>query len=388
MPLPLLNKRRLRQLIAWLALTGVVVVVADLGVGCYYATQINSGGLQVKHEPDEFKLTVETAGDSQVTLRHMGGGDKEDAEIDALWGVETATGYGRAGKVLARGNGTVTREFALLDGTLTAGQAARLDRHAFPPDPQKALGFAFEEVTYGSPLGPMPAWHIGGPSDIWAIFVHGVNGRRSEALRMLRPVVESGAQALVIGYRNDEGAPADPSGKYQYGRTEWQDVEAAAHYARSKGARRIVLVGYSMGGGIVVSFMRNSLLASDVSALVLDAPMLEFGATVDLAGRRRNLPAVVTGTAKWMTAVRYGVDWGALDYLQDAGKLKTPILLIHGDADTRVPIETSEALARLLPDTVQFERFSGAQHVGAWNSDRERYERTVREFLVKVLGQG
>jgi pimeloyl-ACP methyl ester carboxylesterase len=276
----------------------------------------------------------------------------------------------------------VTREYAPVEGTVTAGQKARLDMYAFPGDPRRGLGLAFQEVTYESPLGQTPAWYVPGRTDTWAIFVHGMAGERAEALRTLKPVADAGAHALVILYRNDPGAPPDASNKYQYGRTEWQDLEAAAHYAQNRGAKKIVLVGYSMGGSVVMSFMRNSLLASEVSGLVLDAPMLDFSATVDYAGRRRNLPAFLTWTAKRIAGFRYDVSWGELDYLRDAGGLKAPVLLIHGQADEKVPFSTSESLAQKLPGSAQLEAFPKAQHVGAWNSDPERYERVVREFLT------
>jgi uncharacterized protein len=51
----------------------------------------------------------------------------------------------------------------------------------------------------------------------------------------------------------------------RYGLTEWRDLAAAAQYALARGARRLLLVGYSMGGAIVVSFLEHSPLAARVA---------------------------------------------------------------------------------------------------------------------------
>ena len=56
-----------------------------------------------------------------------------------------------------------------------------------------------------------------------------------------------------------EAASAD--GYHRYGQTEWEDLAAAIQYALDHGAEDVVLVGYSMGGAIVVSLLYRSPLA-------------------------------------------------------------------------------------------------------------------------------
>ena len=199
------------------------------------------------------------------------------------------------------------------------------------------------------------------------------------------PVVEGKEfPSLVITYRNDTGAPEDPSGYYWFGLTEWEDLEAAARYALDHGATGLVVVGYSMGGGIVANFLYRSPLAGQVVGVILDSPMLDLDATVDLAAENRNLPASLTSIAKVITSFRFGVDWDALDYLDRAGELSVPVLLFHGDADETVPVSISERFAESRPDLVTYEFFASAPHVGAWNVDSERYEAVVGEFVDRV----
>jgi pimeloyl-ACP methyl ester carboxylesterase len=78
----------------------------------------------------------------------------------------------------------------------------------------------------------------------------------------------------------------------RYGLTEWQDLAAAAQYALGHGARRLLLVGYSMGGAIVISFLERSPLAGRVAGVVVDSPMTDFGRAVDHGASRQTLPLV------------------------------------------------------------------------------------------------
>lgn len=178
----------------------------------------------------------------------------------------------------------------------------------------------------------------------------------------------------------------------RYGQTEWEDLAAAVQYALSHGAHSVVLVGYSMGGGIAASFLERSPLAARVAGVILDSPMLDFSRTVDLGASRQRLPLVglplpqsLTAVAKWIAGWRYGVAWGSLDYLHGAAKLQAPILLFHGTADTRVPVATSDQLTRTARG-VTYVRVAGADHLDCWNLEPAGYDRAVQAFVDRVLG--
>ncbi len=366
-----------------LAIVSVVVllIVVDFGIGWYYSGEIEKDGLKIDHSSEEFDLDVTEVGADRIVL----GFEEDGAWNEAgLWGLEGEAGYGQVGEIVTETEGTVTRRFTLLEGAIVAGEKARTTGDAFPGDPQRAHGMAFDDVTVAAPIGDLPAWYVDGDDDTWAIFVHGRTANQTEALRTLPLAVSAGLPSLVISYRNDVGVPEDPTGYYQFGGTEWEDLEAAAQYALANGANDLVLLGFSMGGGVCASFLYESALANRVSGVILDAPMLDFGATVDFATQRRNLPGFVGATAKWLSALRFDVDWGGMDFLRRVDELQAPVLLFHGDEDTTVPIGTSRTLAEQRPDIVRYVEVEGARHVGAWNRDQVQYQREVGDFLTRV----
>ena len=112
--------------------------------------------------------------------------------------------------------------------------------------------------------------------------------------------------------------------------------------------------------------------------------MLNFGRTVDKGAEERSVPPPITAAAKFFSGLRFGVDWGALDFLSHADEMTVPILLIHGDTDDTVPIETSIEFADLAPDLVELHTFAHAGHVQGWNYFTDEYEFLVTEFIERV----
>lgn len=252
---------------------------------------------------------------------------------------------------------------------------------------EDVLGRQVRTVEYTSAAGRFPAWFVPGSAKTWVVLTHGKGAEPSETLRAMRTTVELGMPSLAITYRNDAGAPEDPTGFYGYGSTEWRDLEGAVQYAVDHGARDVVLVGYSMGGAITAAFLQHSDLADEVSRVVLDSPVLDLGETVSFGASQRTLPAVgelpgtLTWTAKQIASARYGVDWDELDYLDDPDWLDVPALVLHGDADLTVPLRTSIWFSRRDEDLVDLVVFDDAGHVRAWDEDPARYARELRAFL-------
>jgi alpha-beta hydrolase superfamily lysophospholipase len=261
------------------------------------------------------------------------------------------------------------------------GTRVAIDSRTYEGNPTQALGLPFANVAIPGELGPMPAWLVPGHSATWAIFVHGINSNRYDGLRIVPPLHASGLPTLLITYREDVGATTSPDGKHHMGLTEWRDLQAAARYALSHGARRLVLVGYSMGGAIVAQFMERSPLAHRVAALIMDAPALDWEAILSFNATEMGLPSFAADPVEWMIGLRVDADWNGLDALRHTADFHLPILLFHGTGDTLVPISTSAAFAKALRSWVTYYRVPGAEHVESWNVDPQLYDQRVTTFL-------
>ena len=362
----------------------LILALLEFGVGWYYSGVLNDLALEVGENEVEYDLIASAVGEGLVRLER--GPDGGEWRLRGKWGLGWDGGRGMIGDIVENGNGFLVRRLTMADGEPPRSAPAFVSGDIYPNDPLLAYGIEYESVEYEAPLGKQDAWRFEGDDDTWAIFVHGLRGVPADGLSSLPVLHDLGLPALFITYRNDKGQPRDPSGIHQYGLTEWQDLHAAVEYALSQpGARDVVLIGHSMGGGIVVKFLYESPLAGSVTGVVMDSPAMDFEAPVDLGARERNLPGFVAATVKWIATLRFGVDWDAMDYLEDADRLDVPILLIHGEDDSRVPIETSDRLAELRPDLVTYSVYPDATHADAWNVDSGRYERELREFLLRVI---
>lgn len=302
------------------------------------------------------------------------------------WGLRWVGGLARVGSVREIVDGTVRRP--LLGGDVpVAGTAAVLDTGPWDPDPA-ARGLAFSDVEVPTPLGPAPAWLVPGDADTWVVAVHGRGGSRREALRVLPALHALGLPVLVTSYRNDGDAPASPDRRDHLGDAEWEDVEAAVRFARARGARRIVLYGWSMGGAITGAFLDRSAEATDVVAVVWDAPLVDWRATLRLQARNRRLPPGLTPLATAITSRRIRIDFDRFDLRRRPPAVRPPTLLVHTDDDTAVPVSASRALAAAAPGLdwpLRYVEVAGLEHTAAWNADPAAYEETVTTFLTEVL---
>jgi uncharacterized protein len=390
------GKRRRRLWRLLVVLLGLVVLF-HVGGGWYFSNVIRdralSGDSRRASLDPAYDLSVRSVTNDSVALEPTGEPPRS-LNTPGTFGLRYDGGYGQVGAIVRADGATVVRAFDVTQGAPPAvGAGAQLDARAYA-DPASA-GVRPRAVTISGPLGDYPAWYVSPAHPAhptWVVLVHGNSMSRLDVVRLLPSMRRDGWPTLAITYRNDEGAPEDPSGLLRYGLTEWNDLEAAVRYALDHGSDGVELYGVSMGGGVIAAFLQRSELAPEVRALVLDAPMVDFSSTVDDNASREplvgpiTLPSSLTATAKMLTAWRFGVDWNALNYLATPGIFDVPTLVFHGTEDRTVPIGTSEELARLRPDSVTLVTCPSADHIGCWNLDPAAYEDRMLAFLRQASG--
>lgn len=378
------------------ALAGAFVAVAAgsalSAAAAYVARQVVS---PTEEWPDDVEVIGVGAG--TVTLRAA---EKTIAPGRyGLW-LDAGDGHARLGEVIDHDEqaGTVTRRILGVDrGRLREGPA-RWNGYFYAGTPGTALNLPFEEVEITTELGVMPAWFVPPAGrvpdrDTWVVLVHGRGATREECLRAVPVLHRLGMACLVISYRNDPGAPRSRRGRYHLGDAEWTDVEAAVLHAVDAGARDVVLLGWSMGGAIVLQMVSRSWLADRVRAVILDAPVIDWRDVLHPHARLNRVPAPVGRLsqavlehprARRLVGVETPLSLSRLDWVSRAAELSLPVLLIHSDDDEFVPSGPSRRLAQARPDLITFLPVAGAQHTHEWNVDPEAWETAVARFLLDL----
>ncbi len=380
------TKSPLRRFIGGTVLVAVIALLLLHAVGGWLISSwIDTDVLSAETDLEVDDGAVIGVESDRVVLRPAAGADDDVADAGVV-GFQTDRSYLRLGEVIAVTDGDVVRTFEILDGAEPAlGSFGNVDRTAQPAS-RLAVDLGLRETTYASPLGPMETWDVGS-GDTWIIHVHDHTTGPDQALRMMAILADESLSQRSITYRNDDGQPAGPDGRFTYGVDERDDLAAAVADARQSGASRIVLAGYGSGASIVLAEMYRDL---DIAGAILDSPVLDAESAVRYQAAQRQggiigaLPSTVSATGAVLASIRYGVTWDTVDYLSRADQVVAPVLILHGGADSLHPIEDSRTLVDMRPGLVRLVEIEGAEADLAWNVDPTRYEMAVLDFLADI----
>lgn len=374
-------------MIGRIALGGGIAAAAAAGVGLAIARRLTS-----PTGPRAFDLTVRgiehhDSGDLIVLDRT----DQTTADgIYNLW-FEHGGWAQLSTEIIDRGHMCVARR---VTGT-TPDLAPRVGDRAswsgiYYATPANA-GLRACDITITTPTGRCPTWRIDGDPSLWAIHIHGLGSTRAGTLRGVRVATELGYTSLVVSYRNTTEGPRVGTGRTTLGHTETADVDEAIGYAVRRGARQIVLFGWSMGAAIALQLADRLRHEGVISALVLDSPVLDWAEVIKANCVRSGLPAAAGHLAiPWLTLAPLARAVGlpgriplrSFDWSTRAADFSTPILILHGARDDSVPIRLSQALRDARPDLVGLETFD-AGHTLCWNADPDRWQNAVSTWLKK-----
>lgn len=377
--------------VIWAAAGVLLFALFHLVTGWFIAKGLHEGALVVGPKPVDLGVRVRAVSRDTIVLESPT--PRQDIGHPGRLGMRWSDGYAQLGDVLAADGMRITREFTPVEaadppiclGPIEDCTPLELENYFYPHGPGD-VGLDFEEITYQSPLGAIEAWLIPArPGRRWAVHCHGWTAERREIVRLLPTFHSHGITSMVIDYRNDPGAPLDPTGRYRFGLTEWEDLEAAVQHALDHGAEDVVLTGCSTGGALVLSFLESSDLADRVTGVVLDAPNVILLDTVRHATRDSPGTLLMKEFGLWIADLRWKIDWDRTNYVQRADRfLDVPTLVFHGTSDQTVPISVSRQLEARVPELVDLVETQAAGHVLSWNANPERYESYLARFLERI----
>ena len=333
-------------------------------------------------------VSIDGAASGEAALVRLRGAD---ADLPGRYSFifDGGAGHARLGAVVTTSGDEAVRELISVErGELRAEPRGRVPGWWYI-DPEQ-LGYRVERTTYRTELGDADAWIVFpriSRKRRWAVHVHGRGALPEETLRGVRSLARCGVTSLVISYRNDPGAPRGLRGRYGVGFSESRDVDAAIAEAQRRGAERVTLFGWSMGGTACLVAATRGEHRDLIDGLILDSPAVDWNALLRYHAAAQSAPKMIAGLGVEMLArgiVAGGEDAGlpiaSLHPETFAPALRVPVLIHASPDDTFVPSAGAVRLAELRPDLVQLRMQPGAEHVKLWNVDQPGWEAVTRAF--------
>ncbi|WP_326696833.1 hypothetical protein OG909_05600 [Streptomyces sp. NBC_01754] len=365
-------------------------VTTILGIGTAavaagrYASDIALSGRQ-RPFPGDRRLTVHATAAGQVALTRSFA-----ALRPGTYGLAGRDVHAIVGPVLDHGpegsaDTVVRRLERVTRGSLEPGAKVRLTPQLHCGDPLDGLGLAYEDAEVPGELGALPAWYLPGDRDTWVITVHGLGATREQPMNVLDFLASQRLPVLDLAYRGDAGAPRPPDGLAHLGESEWRDLDAAIRYAVRRGARSVIVHGWSTGASMALHAAVNSALRDRIAGLVLDSPVMDWQVTLRALAGARGVPAALLPLAVRAAQGRTGLHGVRLMDTSVPTDLRAPTLIIHGPEDTLAPWQPSRDLAARRPDLVTLHTVPQAPHGAMWNVDPAGYEEALRRFLTPLM---
>jgi hypothetical protein len=203
------------------------------------------------------------------------------------------------------------------------------------------------------------AWHVSpqGAKPV-VIYFHGNAGALDLRAGRFKWLIADGTGLLALSYRGYGGSTGKPS---EVGLI--RDALAAYDFAIARyPAERIVLWGESLGTGVAVALA----VGRKIGGMILDAP---FTSIVDVGAAAYPFVPV-----RLLITDRFHSD-------ERIGRVKAPLLVLHGELDRIVPIAFGEKLFSLANDPKRMVRFPLGGHV---DLDDHGAAAAVKDFLASL----
>lgn len=223
-----------------------------------------------------------------------------------------------------------------------------------------------EPITFSNPRSQRLAGvlhHPAGKAKAAVILCHGMqSSKESEKLVMLgREFSERGILALRFDFACSGESEGKPEEVTYSGEAE--DLRAAYDLVAARGAKKIGIVGSSMGGTAAALFAageKNLAALATIAAPAFPARIKERFLTPEAAREWREEGFIFYNGQRLNISLLDDAE--RLDVLQAARKIAAPALVIHGDADGTVPVEEGRALYAALAGPKRLCILEGADH--------------------------
>ncbi|MDE2117767.1 MAG: alpha/beta fold hydrolase [Betaproteobacteria bacterium] len=248
-------------------------------------------------------------------------------------------------------------------------------QHIFEPEPllqttPDRIGMRYEEVRIpsgsGAEQGELHGWWIAAVQSRvpTVLYLHGNSRNISHSIEQAVRLHRLGLNVLLVDYRGyGKSSGGEPSEAKVY-----EDAEAAWNYLikqRATAPQQIFIYGHSLGAAIGIDLAVRHPEAAGLIA--------ESGFT--------SMPAMVEREYSYLPVDR--ILNQRFDSLDKVGKLKIPVLFIHGTWDRKVPYQMSQQLFDRAPQPKSLQLIEGGEHSNNGGIAWVEYRDTLNAFVHK-----
>ncbi len=242
------------------------------------------------------------------------------------------------------------------------------------------MGLKYEEITLKTSDNiKLKAWFIPNNKTKNAIIIcHGYPFDKGNVLGFAT-FLSNNYNLLFFDFR----AMGQSEGKYTtVGYKEVEDLKAAVKYLKNKNIKNIGALGFSLGAATII--MTNS---KDIKAIVADSPYASLDLMINSLYRQFFfLKYPFTSLTKLLAKLILKIDATKISPEKAIKQITAPILLIHGEKDSQIPVENSYRLHKANPKT-ELWIIEEADHGEAHYLRKEEYEKKVLDFFNKHLNK-
>lgn len=271
----------------------------------------------------------------------------------------------------------------------TVFSGTRVERIPVEDNPGN-FGLDYESISFpsrGDKL-TLKGWYLpAGRNDRCIIIIHGGEGHRASpsigTLFIAQGLIAHGYSVLMFDLRGhgESGGERISMGYYE----RW-DVLGAIDYLTHRGINEesIGLLGFSLGAATAILVAAQE---PEIPAVVADSCFADITEIMRQELPKRNLPGFLVHPITFAFKLIYGIDLGAVKPLDAVSSIAPrPLLLIHGEADTLVPVTHAERLFQASQNPrAELWVVSGAEHVKAYHTYPEEYIARVCAFFDQAL---
>jgi pimeloyl-ACP methyl ester carboxylesterase len=215
------------------------------------------------------------------------------------------------------------------------------------------------------------------------VLVHGLWESWHKMAGLGRDLHRRGYDVLLFDLRGH--GQSDPSRMFM-GRRERGDLRAVLAWATRQGFSpdRIGWVGQSLGGS---TLLMEAAQNPNIRVAVVDSPFGDLPALLDeQLSKHSHLPRWFNPGILTAARLAFGVRTDDLVPIRAARSWgRRPLLLIHGESDTTVPLRQAYQIARAAGPSCEAVWLPGVEHVEGYRTDPVGYATAVDAFLTRNL---